>query len=125
VPQSAFRNSRQNIAETGRLADGEYAGTLFTARSGDKTAAMPPDNPPRWSDEDTTDPHTADRRNFYKVEKWTPDGLHIEALLYAGNNLDKALATFDAAVKHRPAIIATVRQRARVLRKWPVPWPGE
>jgi hypothetical protein len=24
-----------------------------------------------WSDEETDDPHYADRRNFYKVEKWT------------------------------------------------------
>jgi hypothetical protein len=23
-----------------------------------------------WSDEETDDPHYADRRNFYKVEKW-------------------------------------------------------
>jgi hypothetical protein len=84
-----------------------------------------PDRPYRWSDEETTDPHYADKRNFYKVEKWTPDGLHIEALLYAGNNLDKAHATFDAAVRHRPAIIATVRQGIRVIRKWPVPRPGE
>ncbi len=28
-----------------------------------------------WSDEETDDPHYADRRNFYKVEKWSPDGL--------------------------------------------------
>ena len=25
-----------------------------------------------WSDEKTDDPHYADRRNFYKVEKWSP-----------------------------------------------------
>ena len=24
-----------------------------------------------WSDEENDDPHDADRRNFYKVEKWT------------------------------------------------------
>jgi hypothetical protein len=24
-----------------------------------------------WSDEETHDPHDVDRRNFYKVEKWT------------------------------------------------------
>jgi hypothetical protein len=86
---------------------------------------MADDRPPRWSDEETGDSRYADERNFYKVEKWTPDGQHIDRLLYAGNNLDKANAAFDDAKKHRPAIVATVRQRTRVLRKWPVPWPGE
>jgi hypothetical protein len=42
-----------------------------------------------WSDEETDDPIHADRRNFYKVEAWSRDGMHIDALLYAGNNLDK------------------------------------
>ena len=28
-----------------------------------------------WSDEETDDPVYADRRNFYKVEKWSRDGL--------------------------------------------------
>jgi len=27
--------------------------------------------PADWSDEETLDPHKADDRNFYKVEKWT------------------------------------------------------
>ena len=40
-----------------------------------------------WSDEETDDPHYADRRNFYKVEKWSRDGLRVELMLYAGNNL--------------------------------------
>jgi hypothetical protein len=31
-----------------------------------------------WSDEETDDPHYADRRNFYKVEKWSRDGLRVE-----------------------------------------------
>jgi hypothetical protein len=43
-----------------------------------------------WSDEETNDPLYADDRNFYKVEVWSRDGMHINALLYAGNNLDKA-----------------------------------
>jgi hypothetical protein len=42
-----------------------------------------------WSDEETDDPLYADRRNF-KVEKWSGDGLRVELVLYAGNNLDKA-----------------------------------
>jgi hypothetical protein len=42
-----------------------------------------------WSREETDDPLYPDRRNFYKVERWNKDGLHIEEML-AGNNLDKA-----------------------------------
>jgi hypothetical protein len=37
-----------------------------------------------WSEEETDDPHYADRRNFYKVEKWSGDGLRVMLLLYAG-----------------------------------------
>ena len=39
-----------------------------------------------WSDEKTDDPLIADHRNFYKVEKWTRDGMKVDSLLYAGNN---------------------------------------
>ena len=42
-----------------------------------------------WSDEETDDPLYANRRNFYKVEKWSRDGLRVELLFYAGNNIDK------------------------------------
>jgi hypothetical protein len=35
-----------------------------------------------WSDEETDDPHCADRRNFYKVEKWSWDGLRVELVPY-------------------------------------------
>ena len=42
-----------------------------------------------WSDEQTDDPLYADDRNFYKVEAWSRDGMRIDALLYAGNSLDK------------------------------------
>jgi len=31
-----------------------------------------------WSDETTADPLQADERNFYKMAKWTRDGLHVE-----------------------------------------------
>jgi hypothetical protein len=47
-----------------------------------------------WSEEQTDDPRYADQRNFYKVEKWSRDGLHIEEMLYAGSNLDRARAIF-------------------------------
>jgi hypothetical protein len=41
-----------------------------------------------WSDEETNEPLIADHRNFYKVEKWTRDGMKVERMLYAGSNLD-------------------------------------
>jgi hypothetical protein len=36
-------------------------------------------------------------------------------MLYAGNNLDKAHKLFAEAVKRRPRIRLTIRQRTRVL----------
>jgi hypothetical protein len=72
-----------------------------------------------WSDEQTDDPHYADDRNFYKVEKWSKDDQRIEAMLYAGSNLDRAGAIFAAETKRRPRIRLTIRQRTRVLQKWP------
>jgi hypothetical protein len=59
-------------------------------------------------------------RKFYKVEKWTKDGTKVDRMLYAGNNLDKARQLFAEAVKHRPRIRLTIRQRIRVLQQWPV-----
>ena len=32
-----------------------------------------------WSDKETDDPHYADRCNFYKVERWSRDGLRVRA----------------------------------------------
>ena len=72
-----------------------------------------------WSDEETDDPKYADKRDFYKVEQWTRDGLHIIKMLYAGNSLDTARAKFDAMRKHRPGAQLTIRQGVRVLAKWP------
>jgi hypothetical protein len=71
-----------------------------------------------WSDEETDDPHYADRRNFYKVEKWSRDGLRVELMLYAGNSLDKARVIFKRTTKHGPR---PIRQRMRVLDEWPRP----
>jgi hypothetical protein len=34
-----------------------------------------------WSSDETDDPLYADRRNFYKVEKWTRDGTKVDSLL--------------------------------------------
>jgi hypothetical protein len=72
-----------------------------------------------WSDEETDDPVYADRRNFYKVEKWSRDGLRVELMLYAGNSLDKARRIFERTTKHRPRVRLTIRQRMRVLDEWP------
>ena len=72
-----------------------------------------------WSDEETENLLYADDRNFYKLEKWTKDGMKIERMLYAGNNLDKARKLFAEAVKHRPRIRLTIRQLTRVLQQWP------
>jgi hypothetical protein len=71
------------------------------------------------SDEETFDPLYADDRNFYKVEKWTRDGMKVDSLLYAGNNLNRAQEIFAKAVSHRPRIRLTIRQRTRVLQEWP------
>jgi hypothetical protein len=72
-----------------------------------------------WSEEQTDDPLHADRRNFYKVEKWSRDGLRVELMLYAGNSLDKARSIFAQMVTQRPGIRLTIRQRMRVLDEWP------
>ena len=70
-----------------------------------------------WSDEETRDPLYADDRMFYKVEQWSRDGMRVERLLYAGNNLAKAEDIFARAIKHRPRIRLTIRQRTRVLQQ--------
>jgi hypothetical protein len=72
-----------------------------------------------WSNEETDDPIYADQRNFYMVEKLTKDGKQVDRLLYASNNLDKAREMFITAIKHRPRIRLTIRQRTQVLEQWP------
>jgi hypothetical protein len=57
----------------------------------------------------------ADRRNFYKVEKWSRDGLRVELMLYAGNSLGRARAIFESTIRRRPLIRLTIRERMRVL----------
>jgi hypothetical protein len=75
--------------------------------------------PPPEEDEETFDPLHADERNFYKVEKWTKDGSKVDSLLYAGNNFSRAQHIFANALRHRPRIRLTIRQRTRVLQQWP------
>jgi hypothetical protein len=77
----------------------------------------------KWSEDETDQPLIADHRNYYKVEKWTKDGSKVEHMLYAGSNLDTAREVFAAAVKHRPRIRLTIRQRTRVLEQWPKATP--
>ena len=72
-----------------------------------------------WADEETDDPLYADKRNFYKVEKWTRDDQRIERMLWAGNFIDKARQIFNAEVKRWPRIRLTIRQGIRILQQWP------
>jgi hypothetical protein len=69
--------------------------------------------------EETDNRTYADDRMFYKVEKWTRDGTQVDRMLYAGNNLERACELFVDAIKHRPRIRLTIRQRTRVLQSWP------
>jgi hypothetical protein len=58
------------------------------------------------------------RRNYCKGERWTANG-HIERMYYAGSSLTWARGLFDSLVQREPDIRLTIRQRARVLQKWP------
>jgi hypothetical protein len=70
---------------------------------------------------ETDDPDEADRRNFYKVEKWDATELHVVELLHASNDLSRAKEVFAAEKKRRPRGRYTLRQRIRVLERWPPP----
>jgi hypothetical protein len=72
-----------------------------------------------WSDDETDEPLLADHRNYYKVEKWGRDGMRAERMLHVGNSLDRARAIFQAEIRRRPRGRYTIRQRTRVLEKWP------
>jgi hypothetical protein len=56
----------------------------------------------RWFAEETDDPLNADRRNFYKLEKWCKDGKQIEELLFVGSVLAKAQRVFDRFIQRCP-----------------------
>jgi hypothetical protein len=51
--------------------------------------------PDDWPHEETDDPLHADRRNFYKVEKWSRDGQRVEEMPFAGNSLAAAQHIFE------------------------------
>ncbi len=100
-PEAAFLGATDPA--TGRQENVQAKSTYSTyirARDGVGTSGMKPVSD--WTEEETDDPHNADRRNFYKVEKWSRDGLRVMMLLYAGNNLDKARRIFERTHKHRP-----------------------
>jgi hypothetical protein len=59
----------------------------------------------------TTGPLYADDRNFYKVELWTKDRLHMH----------RAKQELGANARKRPRAVLTIRQRARLLDECPVP----
>jgi hypothetical protein len=81
---------------------------------------MPDQKPDDPAVHEETDSATyADDRMFYKVEKWTRDGTKVDSLLYAGNSLGRARSVLEEAIKHRPRIRLTIRQRIRVLDEWP------
>jgi hypothetical protein len=39
--------------------------------------------------EETNDPIYADERNFFKVERWNRNDLHIEEMLHAGSSIER------------------------------------
>ena len=43
----------------------------------------------------------------------------VDSLLYAGNSLGRARSVFESAIKRRPRIRLTIRQRTRMLDEWP------
>jgi hypothetical protein len=71
------------------------------------------------NDDETADAAYADERNFYKLEIWTANRNQVPRMIYAGSNLEKARALFNAAVIGRPRGQMTIRQGERVLHRHP------
>ena len=72
-----------------------------------------------WTHQQTEKRGVCRPTQLYRVEKWTKDGSKVDRLLYAGNDLDMARELFREAVSQRPRIRLTIRQRSRVLERWP------
>ena len=68
---------------------------------------------------ETDDPDEADRRNYYKVERWDAAEQHVFQPLHASNDLSRAHAVFTSETKRRPRGRYTLRQGIRVLQRWP------
>ena len=56
---------------------------------------LKPDDP--TVHEETDDPTYADRRNFYKVEKWSRDGQRVEEMLFVGNSAQQLFSVVPLA----------------------------
>lgn len=85
----------------------------FTVISGERRSAEP------FAYQEAETWQEAWERNFYAVEKWSKDGQQPDSLVHGSNNLMKARDAFDDIVRRRPRGRYVLRQRARVLRKWP------
>jgi hypothetical protein len=72
-----------------------------------------------WSNEETDDPLYPTAVTSTRSRSGSRDGLRVELVLYAGNNLDKARRIFERTTRHRPRIRLTIRQRMCVLDEWP------
>ena len=70
-------------------------------------------------EEETLDADYADVRRFYKVEIWTADGKQVARMIFAGSNLEKAQALFNAAIVGRPRGRMTIRQGSNVIDRHP------
>ena len=57
----------------------------------------------------------ADDRNFYKLEKWTKDGMKVECMLYAGMATDERANRFTSRLQQM-AIRAPCRQTQTFFR---------
>jgi hypothetical protein len=68
---------------------------------------------------ETYDADGADRRRFYKVERWDAVEVHVVDLVHASHDLSRARAVFVAEKKRRPRGRCTLRQNIRVLERWP------
>jgi hypothetical protein len=68
---------------------------------------------------ETNDPDEADRRSYYKVERWDSTEQHVFPLLHASNDLGHAQAIFASETKRRPRGRYLLRQGIRVLKRWP------
>ena len=77
----------------------------------------PPPNP--FGEQETDNFQEAFDRGFYMVLERRRDNDQIARMLYGGNNIDKARATFADIVRRRPRGRWTLQQRTQVLQKWP------
>jgi hypothetical protein len=62
---------------------------------------------------ETDDHDEADRRRYYKVERWDSTEQHVLQLLHASNDLGRAQIVFTGETKRRPRGRYTLRQNTR------------